>query len=66
MTSFYHYDGLGTVKQLTGDSGTVIESYVYDSFGNLIASFGSVANSYGFIGQQQFGETDNLVLVISL
>jgi len=52
--SYYHYDGLGSTRQLTGDSGTVVISYTYDGFGNLIASSGTSDNVYGFTGEQQF------------
>ena len=36
--SYYHYDGLGSTRQLTDSSGDVTVSYTYDAFGNLIAS----------------------------
>jgi RHS repeat-associated protein len=48
---------------LTNSAGGVTVAYTYDSFGNLIASSGTVANSYGFTGQQQFSEADNLVFL---
>jgi RHS repeat-associated protein len=61
--SYYHYDGLGSTRQLTDSSGSVTVSYTYDSYGNLIASTGTSANAYGFTGQQQFNEADNLVFL---
>lgn len=61
--SYYHYDGLGSVRLLTDNCGTVHSSYTYDSFGNSVASVSSVANSYGFTGEQQFSEADNLVFL---
>jgi len=61
--SYYHYDGLGTARQLTNSSGSVTISYTYDSFGNLIASTGTSDNTYGFTGEQQFGEADGLVFL---
>lgn len=61
--SYYHYDGLGTVKQVTNNSEAVVASYTYDGFGNLIASTGTINNPYGFTGEQQFGETDSLVFL---
>lgn len=61
--SFYHYDGLGSARQLTDSSGAVAASYTYDGYGNLIASSGSAVNTYGFTGEQQFGEADNLVFL---
>jgi RHS repeat-associated protein len=60
---YYHYDALGSVRQLTDDSGAVIASYTYDSFGNVIASTGTVTNTYGFTGGQQLGEADDLVFL---
>jgi len=63
VNSYYNYDGLGSARQLTNSSGAVTDSYTYDSFGNLIASSGTTANSYGFTGEQQFGEADNLVFL---
>jgi len=61
--SYYHYDSLGSTRQLTNSSGTVTASYTYDSYGNLIASSGSVDNAYSFTGEQQFGEADGLVFL---
>jgi len=63
VNSYYYYDGLGSVKQLTDTSETVIASYTYDGYGNLIASTGSSNNAYGFTGEQQFGEADGLVFL---
>ena len=61
--SYYHYDGLGSTRQLTGSTGAVSKSYTYDSFGNLIASSGTSDNTYGFTGEQQFDEADNLMFL---
>jgi RHS repeat-associated protein len=63
VNSYYHYDGLGSVKQMTDSSETVVASYIYDAFGNSVASVSSVANPYGFTGEQQFEEADNLVFL---
>jgi len=61
--SYYHYDGMGSTRQLTNSLGAVTVSYTYDSFGNLITSSGSITNAYGFTGEQQFNEADNLVFL---
>ena len=60
---YYFYDGLGSVRQLTDDTETVVAEYTYDAFGNVIASSGTTTNTYGFTGEQQFGEADNLVFL---
>jgi len=61
--SYYHYDSLGSTRQLTNSSGMVTASYTYDGFGDLIASTGTSDNAYGFTGEQQFNEADNLVFL---
>jgi len=63
INAYYHYDGLGSTRQLTDSAGALAASYAYDSFGNLIASSGTIANTYGFTGEQQFAEADNLVFL---
>ena len=61
--SYYHYDGLGSTKQMTDSSEVVVASYAYDGYGSLIANTGAIANAYGFTGEQQFGEADGLVFL---
>ena len=34
-TFFYHTDALGSITELTDSTGTAVEHYVYDAFGNL-------------------------------
>ena len=50
--SYYVYDGHGSVRALTGESGNVTDKYVYDAFGNLISSYGSTKNDFLFAGEQ--------------
>jgi RHS repeat-associated protein len=45
--SYYHYDGLGSTRQLTNSAGAVAASYTYDSFGNVIAGGGMASNHAG-------------------
>ena len=52
MTSWYGYDGHGSVRYLTDSTGAVTDTYDYDAFGNLIASTGSTPNLYLFAGEQ--------------
>jgi len=69
--SYYHYDGLGSAVALSNSSGQVVEKYKYDAFGkplifspsDEIRETSDVGNAYGFTGQQQFGEADNLVFL---
>jgi RHS repeat-associated protein len=49
--SFYGYDGHGSVRYLTNDSGTVTDTYDYDAFGVLITHQGSTPNRYLYAGE---------------
>lgn len=59
---YYLHDGLGSTRKITNSIGMPMYSYSYDAFGNIIASGPSLFN-YGFTGQQQFNEADNLVFL---
>jgi RHS repeat-associated protein len=50
--SFYSYDGMGSVRQLTDMNGTVTDSYEYDAFGNQISHTGSTPNNMLYRGEQ--------------
>jgi RHS repeat-associated protein len=51
-TSFYGYDGHGSVRFLANSTGAVTDTYDYDAFGNLISSIGTTPNNYLFAGEQ--------------
>jgi RHS repeat-associated protein len=51
-TLYYLYDGLGSVRALSDESGTLTDTYSYDAFGNLIARTGSTDNAYLYRGEQ--------------
>ena len=51
QSSFYGYDGHGSVRQLTNSAGVVTDGYDYDAFGNLVNSTGSTPNNYLFAGE---------------
>jgi RHS repeat-associated protein len=56
-TSYFHADGLGSVTSLTDGSGQLADSYVYDSFGNLTASTGTITNPFQYTGREYDPET---------
>ena len=47
---YYHPDALGSTRELTDESGTVVATYNYDAFGNTIAKTGTVENPFRFTG----------------
>jgi len=59
VDSFYHTDGLGSITDLTDNLGAVVQSYVYDSFGNIVLQNGSLINPYTYTGRE-FDEESGL------
>ncbi|KYC34733.1 hypothetical protein WA1_49275 [Scytonema hofmannii PCC 7110] len=51
-STFYHVDGLGSTRALTDASGSVVNTYNYEAYGELLNSTGSVSNKYMFAGEQ--------------
>ena len=50
--SYYIADGHGSIRHLTDSEGVITDSYVYDSWGNLISSTGGTINNYLYCGEQ--------------
>ena len=48
----YHTDGLGSVRALTDASGSVVQTYQYDEYGNVMASSGSITQPFQYTGEQ--------------
>ncbi|MCR4336509.1 MAG: RHS repeat-associated core domain-containing protein [Candidatus Omnitrophica bacterium] len=48
----YHADGLGSIVDLTNNVGVVTQSYVYDSFGNILRREGNLTNPYTYTGRE--------------
>jgi RHS repeat-associated protein len=56
-TAYYNFDGSTNTVQMTGPSGSVLNSYAYLPFGEKIKSAETVANPFTFVGQ--YGVMDN-------
>ena len=54
---YYHTNSLGSITALTDSSKTVVQSYGYDSFGQIISQTGSITNPYTFTGREYDSET---------
>ncbi len=48
----YHYDGLGSTRLLTDDTGVQTDSYDYEAFGETLNQVGFTENSYLYAGEQ--------------
>jgi RHS repeat-associated protein len=56
-TSYYEADGLGSITSLTNSAGGAAQNYTYDSYGNIIATTGSITNSFRYTGREFDFET---------
>ena len=54
LASFFTFDALGSTAQLLNITGTITDSYVYDSFGNLISVSGVTTNAFRYVGQRGY------------
>ena len=57
-TSYYHADGLGSITSLSNTSGTLAQTYAFDSFGKATASSGSLNNPFQYTGREFDNETN--------
>ncbi|MCP3997913.1 MAG: hypothetical protein GY722_23060, partial [bacterium] len=48
---FYHFDGLGSVRSLSAETGTATDIYSYTAFGELLEHDGTDTNPYQFAGE---------------
>ncbi|HET9406396.1 MAG TPA: RHS repeat-associated core domain-containing protein [Candidatus Sulfotelmatobacter sp.] len=56
-TSYYLGDALDSTTSLSSSSGTLTNTYTYDSYGRTTASSGTVTNPYRFAGREFDSET---------
>ena len=56
-TSYYQQDAIGSVTALGSSTGTLANTYTYDSFGNITASLGSITNPFRYTGRHFDPET---------
>ena len=50
-TRFFHADGLGSIRRLTDETGTVTDRYTFKAFGELLDHQGTDPNAYLFAGE---------------
>ncbi len=49
---YYHVNGLGSITALTDSSKTVVQTYTYDSFGQIISQTGTITNPYTYTARE--------------
>ena len=55
-TSWYLYDGHGSVRALADDAGVVTDTWDYDAYGNILARTGSTEQPYLYAGERFVAE----------
>ncbi|MCL1810295.1 MAG: hypothetical protein FWG42_11110, partial [Clostridiales bacterium] len=56
--AYFLYNGHGDVTGLVSASGSVIASYYYDAFGNILEQSGNFSNPYRYAGYEYDGESE--------
>ena len=54
---YYHPDGLGSIIKLTNASGSVVQSYSYDAFGNITSGTPTITQPYTYTAREYDPET---------
>lgn len=49
---YYHADGLGSITRITDSAKKVVQSYAYDSFGQITSALGNLDQPYTFTGRE--------------
>ncbi len=57
-TSFYNADGLGSITSLANATGSLAQTYGYDSFGKQTSSSGSLTNPFQYTAREFDSETN--------
>ena len=55
-TYYYHADGLGSITDLSNASGSIVQTYSYDSFGNMTAT-GNIRQPFTYTAREYDSET---------
>jgi len=49
---YYHTDGLGSITDITDSTASTVQSYRYDTFGQIINQAGASTNPYTYTGRE--------------
>ena len=62
VSNYYHYDGLGSVTDLTSEPGGRIAGYDYDAFGNILEEtrYNNLANPHRF-STKEYSDVSDLI-----
>jgi len=52
--TYYHLDGLGSTVRLSAGNASILNTYAYKAFGEIISSTGSTGNSFRWVGESGY------------
>jgi RHS repeat-associated protein len=52
--SYYHFDALGSTRNLTDENENVTDTWIYDAYGNIISHIGASETTFLWIGELQY------------
>jgi len=55
---YYHADGLGSITEITGATGNIVNSYLYNSFGKIVKETEGVQNPYTYTSREYDPESN--------
>ena len=53
-SSYYHYDALGSTRDLTDAAEVATDDYTYDAFGTTATESGTTENPYRYVGREGY------------
>jgi RHS repeat-associated protein len=54
LPSYYHFDALGSTRELTNAAQTVTDTALYDAWGNILARTGTTKNPFLYVGRLEY------------
>ena len=61
---YHHWDGIGSTRALSDASGSICDTYLYDSWGNELAATGTTPNRFRWVGRA--GMIMKRILILSI
>ena len=58
--AYHHYDALGSTRQLTDSSRSVVNTYIYDAWGQAVSVSETVSNFFRWIGERGYYFDDDV------
>jgi RHS repeat-associated protein len=51
---YYHYDAIGSTREVTDDAGTITDEFTYDAWGNRLSRSGTTENPFQYVGEHGY------------